>query len=65
LAQLLGQLGVFLTLSQGFPKTWEKQIPLSHGVQARRKALRTHHTNGMAVCKKRPGGFKKEARGFK
>jgi hypothetical protein len=40
--------------------------PLSQGFQARRKALRilVRHTNGMEV-RKRPRGFKKEARGFK
>ena len=37
--------------------------PLSQGVQARRKALRIHHENGMEVRKKRPRGFKKEAQG--
>jgi hypothetical protein len=39
--------------------------PLSQGVQARRKALIIRHENGMRVRKKRPRGFKKEARGFK
>ena len=39
--------------------------PLSQGVQARRKALRIRHINGMEVRKKRPGGFKKRPRGFK
>ena len=37
--------------------------PLSQGVQARRKALRIRHINGTEVRKKRPTGFKKEARG--
>ena len=37
--------------------------PLSQGVQARWKALRTPHINGMEARKKRPRGFKKEARG--
>ena len=37
--------------------------PLSRGVQARRKAPRTRHINGMEVRKKRPRGFKKEAQG--
>ena len=37
--------------------------PFSQGVQAGRKALRIHHTNGMEVCKKRSRGFKKEAQG--
>ena len=40
-----------------------KTGPLSQGAQARRKALRTHHINGMEVRKKRPRGFKKEAQG--
>jgi hypothetical protein len=35
------------------------------GAQARRKALRKRHANGMAVRKKRPRGFKKRPRGFK
>jgi hypothetical protein len=39
--------------------------PLNQGVQARRKALRIRHINGMEVCKKRPRGFKKRPRGFK
>ena len=39
--------------------------PLSQGVQARRKALRIRHINGMEVRKKRPRGFKKRPRGFK
>ena len=38
---------------------------LSQGVQARRKALRIRHINGMEVRKKRPRGFKKRPRGFK
>ena len=37
--------------------------PLSQGVQARRKALRIRHMNGMEARKKRPRGFKKEAQG--
>ena len=44
---------------------WEKTGPLSQGVQARRKALRIRHINGMEVRKKRPRGFKKRPRGFK
>jgi hypothetical protein len=39
--------------------------PLSQGVQARRKALRIRHINGMEVRKKRPRGFKKKSSGFK
>jgi hypothetical protein len=39
--------------------------PLSHGVQARRKALRIRYINSMEVRKKRPRGFKKRSRGFK
>jgi hypothetical protein len=39
--------------------------PLSQGVQARRKALRIRHINGMEVRKKRHRGFKKRPRGFK
>jgi hypothetical protein len=39
--------------------------PLSQGVQARRKALRIRHINGMEVRKKRPRGFKTMPRGFK
>jgi hypothetical protein len=39
--------------------------PLSQGVQARRKARRIIHINGMEVRKKRPRGFKKRPRGFK
>jgi hypothetical protein len=39
--------------------------PLSQGVRAGRKALRTRHMNGMEVRKKRPRGFKKRPRGFK
>jgi hypothetical protein len=39
--------------------------PLSQGVQAGRKALRTRHTNGMKVRKKMPRGVKKRPRGFK
>ena len=39
--------------------------PLSQGGQARRKALRIRHINGMEVRKKRPRGFKKRPRGFK
>jgi hypothetical protein len=39
--------------------------PLSHGVQAHRKALRIRHINGMEVRKKRPRGFKKRPRGVK
>ena len=35
--------------------------PLSQGVQAGRKALRTLHINGMDVRKKMPRGFKKDA----
>jgi hypothetical protein len=39
--------------------------PLSQGVQARKKALRTRHINGIKVRKKRPRGFKKKPRGCK
>ena len=39
--------------------------PLSQGVQARRKALRIRHINGMEVRKKMPRGFKKRPRGVK
>ena len=39
--------------------------PLSHGVQARKKALRTRHINGIKARKKRPMGFKKKPRGCK
>ena len=39
--------------------------PLSQGVQARRKALRIRHVNGMEVRKKRPRGFKKRPGGVK
>jgi hypothetical protein len=39
--------------------------PLSQGVQARRKALRIRHINGMEVRKKRPRGVEKRPRGFK
>ena len=42
--------------------------PLSQGVQARRKALRIRHINGMEVRKKRPtgpGGPRNRPRGFK
>ena len=40
--------------------------PLSQGVQAGRKALRTLPCiNGVKVRKKRPRGFKKRPRGFK
>ena len=37
--------------------------PLSQGAQARRKALRTPHMNGIEARKKRPRGFKKDAQG--
>jgi hypothetical protein len=37
--------------------------PLSQRVQARRKALRIRHTNGMEVREKRSRGFKKQAQG--
>ena len=37
--------------------------PLSQGVQAGTKALRTRHINGMEVRKKRSRGFKREAQG--
>jgi hypothetical protein len=50
------------------PIVWylmEETGPLSHGVQARRKALRIIYINGMEVRKKRPRGFKKMPRGFK
>ena len=40
-----------------------KTGPLSQGVQARRKALRTPHMNGIEARKKRPRGLKKEAQG--
>jgi hypothetical protein len=43
---------------------WEKQVLSARGVQARRKVLRIRHIHGMEVRKKRPRGFKKEARGF-
>ena len=39
--------------------------PLRQGVQARRKALRILHIHGMEVRKKKPRGFKKQARGFR
>jgi hypothetical protein len=39
-----------------------KQALSARGVQARGKALRTRHTNGVVVRKK---GFKKRPRGFK
>ena len=39
--------------------------PLSQGVQARKKALRTRHINGIKMPKKRPRGFKKKPRGCK
>jgi hypothetical protein len=39
--------------------------PLSQGVQARRKALRIYHINGMEVREKMPRGVKKRPRGFK
>ena len=39
--------------------------PLSQGVQARKKALRTRQINGIKVRKKRPRGFKKKPRGCK
>jgi hypothetical protein len=39
--------------------------PLSQGVQAARKALRTRHMTGMEVRKKRPGGVKKRPGGVK
>ena len=42
-----------------------KAGPLSQAVQARRKALRIHHTNGMKVRKKRPRGFRKRPRRFR
>jgi hypothetical protein len=38
--------------------TWEKQVLSARGVQARRKALRIRHINGMEVRKKMPRGFK-------
>jgi hypothetical protein len=41
----------------------EKTGPLSQGVQARGKALRIRHINGIEVRKKRPRGFKREAQG--
>jgi hypothetical protein len=46
-------------------ETWEKQVSLSQGVRARRKALSIRHINGMEVRKKRPRGYKKRPRGFK
>ena len=49
----------------GSISTWEKQAFSARGVQARRKALRIRHINGMEVRKKRPRGFKKRPRGFK
>ena len=39
--------------------------PLSQGVQARRKALRTRYIDGMEVRRKTPRGFKKRPRGVK
>ena len=42
-----------------------KTGPLRQGVQARKKALRTRHINGIKVRKKRPRGFKKKPRGCK
>jgi hypothetical protein len=39
--------------------------PLSQGVQARKKELRTSHINGIKVREKRPTGFKKKPRGYK
>ena len=39
--------------------------PLSQGVQAGRKALRTRHINGVKVRKKRPRGSRTRPRGFK
>jgi hypothetical protein len=39
--------------------------PLSQGVQAGTKALRTRHINGMKVRKKRPRVFKKRPTGLK
>jgi hypothetical protein len=72
LAQLLGQLDVFLTLPPSMSppmraETTAGQLstadlgetgPLSQGVQVGRKALRIHHIHGMKVRKKRPRGFK-------
>jgi hypothetical protein len=48
-------------------EAWEKQVLSARGLKrvAYRKALRTRHTNGMEVRKKRPGGFKKRPGGFK
>jgi hypothetical protein len=59
-------LGVVAPTPETRYSAWEKYAgPLSQGVQARRKALRTRHINGMEVRKKRPRGFKKRPRGFK
>ena len=55
---------IVFALGIGFPHLGETG-PLSQGVQAGRKALRTRHINGMEVRKKRPTGFKKRLRGFK
>ena len=55
---------VFLGVVGGPPHLGATGL-LSQGVQARRKALRTRHINGMEVRKKRPRGFKKRPRGFK
>jgi hypothetical protein len=46
-------------------RAWGETGPLSQGVQAGRKALRTRHINGMEVRKRRPGGVKKRPGGFK
>jgi hypothetical protein len=55
-----------LAISTEGGETWEKQVLSARGGgQARRKALRIRHINGMEVRKKRPRGFKKEAQGFK
>jgi hypothetical protein len=54
----------------GNPHVWSQWClgetgPLSQGVQARRKALRTRHINGIEVRRERPRGFKKRPREFK
>jgi hypothetical protein len=48
----------FSAASVGGSATWEKQGPISWGVQAGRQALRQRHIGGTEVRKKRPRGFK-------
>ena len=48
---------VSISVGAGKPRLGETG-PLSQGVQARRKALRIRHINGMEVRKKRPRGVK-------